>query len=134
MVGGASVYKSKEETNKFMEGVALVSSSVHYQISPELASEQFRYYVATNQENHEVVLYFFNLMNDNKFVKEGAKIILDSIKTNMKIYVPMIAPQFTMEESLTYDSMTDQKFEQLRQERQPEVLRDQNVHFHSDEA
>lgn len=39
MVGGASVYKSKEETNKFMEGVALVSSSVHYQISPELASE-----------------------------------------------------------------------------------------------
>lgn len=73
--------------------------------------------MATNQENHEVVLYFFNLMNDNKFVKEGAKIILDSIKTNMKIYVPMIAPQFTMEESLTYDSMTDQKFEQLRQER-----------------
>ena len=49
-------------------------------------------------------------MNDNKLVKEGAKIILDKIETNIKIYVPMLTPKFTMEESNQYDSMTDEKF------------------------
>lgn len=56
------------------------------------------------------MLFFFNLMNDNKLVKEGAKIILDKIETNIKIYVPMLTPKFTMEESNQYDSMTDEKF------------------------
>lgn len=45
------------------------------------------------------MLFFFNLMNDNKLVKEGAKLILDSIKTNLKIYVPMLTPVLTLEEA-----------------------------------
>jgi hypothetical protein len=52
-------------------------------------------------------------MNDNKLVKEGAKIILDSIKTNTKIFVPMLAPKLTMAEQYQYDSMTDEKFTQI---------------------
>ena len=68
-----------------MQGLSLMSNSVHYQLSPESASEQFRYWVATNQDKHEDMLFFFNLLNDNKIVKEGAKIILDRIQTNMKI-------------------------------------------------
>ena len=44
------------------------------------------------------MLLFFNLMNDNKLVKEGAKIILDSIKTNKKIFVPMLTKKLTMAE------------------------------------
>ena len=63
------------------------------------------------------MLVFFNLLNDNKIVKEGAKIILDRIYTNMKIYVPMLTPKFTMEESLSYDNMTDARFEELSQTR-----------------
>ena len=59
------------------------------------------------------MLFFFNLLNDNKIVKEGAKIILDRIQTNMKIYAPMIAPVFTMQESLSYDDMTDERFTEL---------------------
>ena len=30
MVGGASVFKSKEEKNQVMQGISLMSNSVHY--------------------------------------------------------------------------------------------------------
>lgn len=133
MVGGASVFKSHEENNSFMKGLSLMSNSVHYQFQPESASEQFRYWVATNQHQHEIMLVFFNLLNDNKIVKEGAKIILDRIYTNMKIYVPMLTPKFTMEESLSYDNMTDARFEELSQTRQEEV-RTEGVQFHGNES
>ena len=63
------------------------------------------------------MLFFFNLLNDNKIVKEGAKIILDRIQTNMKLYVPMLTPTFTLEESLSYDNMTDEKFRELTENR-----------------
>ena len=79
LVGGAAVYKAMEEKNSFMQGISLMSNSVHYQLQPEGASEQFRYWIGTNQHQHETMLIFFNLMNDNKFVKEGAKMILDRI-------------------------------------------------------
>ena len=132
MVSAASVYKSKEESNKFMEGLALVSNNVHYQIMPEQAAEQYRYYVAANMQNHEAVLHFFNLQSSNKLIKEGAKIILDSIKTNMRIYVPMLAPPFTMEESYTYDDMNEEMFEHLRLERQ-ETIRNEYTGYHTKE-
>ena len=116
-----------------MQGLSLMSNSVHYQLSPESASEQFRYWVATNQDKHEDMLFFFNLLNDNKIVKEGAKIILDRIQTNMKIYAPMLTPTFTMQESLSYDDMTDARFEELSQQ-SVEQVRTENVAFHTSEV
>ena len=73
--------------------------------------------MATNQDKHEDMLFFFNLLNDNKIVKEGAKIILDRIQTNMKLYVPMLTQPFTLEESLSFDNMTDERFRELTQNR-----------------
>ena len=64
-------------------------------------------------DKHELMLLFFNLVNDNKLVKEGAKIILDSIRTNTKIYVPMPTRELLLPEAVTYDSMTDEKFAEL---------------------
>ncbi len=81
-----------------MKGLTMLSHGAVYRLSPENASDQFRYWVMTNQHNYEAMLLFFNLMNDNKLVKEGAKIILDSIKTNTKIYVPMLTKKLTMAE------------------------------------
>ena len=41
----------------------------------------------------------------------------------MKIFVPMLTPKFTLEESLTYDDMTNDKFnELLAAERREEIL------------
>ena len=59
------------------------------------------------------MLTFFNLQNDNKLIKESAKITLDSIRVNTKIYVPMLAPRFTLSESNSYDSLTDSRFEAI---------------------
>ena len=98
MIGGASIYESEMEPD-MLKGFALLSYNVHYQLSPDQASEQFRYFIASNLENHEYLLKFYNLVQDNKVVKESVKFILDSITTNMRIYVPMITPQLTMEES-----------------------------------
>ena len=39
--------------------------------------------------------------------------MFDSIETNQKLYVPMLTREFTLEESLQYDSMTDAKFNEL---------------------
>mmetsp|Transcript_42851 Transcript_42851/g.56648 ORF Transcript_42851/g.56648 Transcript_42851/m.56648 type:complete len:98 (-) Transcript_42851:1024-1317(-) len=96
MVGGASIFKSGEEANKFMKGFSLMGHGALYQLAPENASEQFRYWVTTNLHKHELMLLFFNIVNDNKLVKEGAKIILDTIRTNTKIYVPMLTAEFTL--------------------------------------
>lgn len=54
------------------------------------------------------MLFFFNLVNENKLVKEGAKIILDKISSNLKIYVPQPTRTLTMEEASSYDGMTNE--------------------------
>lgn len=79
------------------------------------------------------MLFFFNLLNDNKIVKEGAKIILDRITTNMKIYAPMLTQKFTIEESLSYDSLDSARFEKLVAGRR-ERVREDHVEFHTAEA
>ena len=79
------------------------------------------------------MLFFFNLLNDNKIVKEGAKIILDRITTNKKIYAPMLTPIFTMQESLSYDDMTDARFEEISQQAR-EQIRTEDVAFHTNEV
>ena len=99
MVGGASVFKAGEEPNKFLQGFSFAGHGAVYQLAPQNASEQFRYWVATNMDKHELMLIFFNLVNDNKLVKETSKIILDSIRTNTKIYVPMLTPVLSLAEA-----------------------------------
>ena len=110
MVGGASVFKSGEEENKFLQGFSFMGHGAVYQLAPKNASEQFRYWVTTNMDKHELMLLFFNLVNDNKLVKEGSKLILDSIRTNAKIYAPMLTEELTLAEAESYNSMTDEKF------------------------
>ena len=51
----------------------------------------------------------------------------------MKIFVPMLTPKFTLEESLTYDDMTNEKFSELMAAERREEILDQaqgNVNFH----
>ena len=55
------------------------------------------------------MLTFFNIQNESKMVKQSSKIVLDSIKVNQIIYVPMLSKVFDMEEANKYDNLTDQK-------------------------
>ena len=45
--------------------------------------------------------------------KEGMTVLFDPITTSRAIYVPMIAPIFTLSESESYDSMDDHEFHEL---------------------
>ena len=114
---GASVLKSTEEASSVKKSFQLCSSLAVYSLKPKQASDQFRYWIATNQDNYKGVLTFFNLVNENKFVKETNKIQLASIVTNQRIYVPMLAPRLTLEEQFAYDDMTDDKFAELKRQR-----------------
>jgi hypothetical protein len=49
------------------------------------------------------MIAFFNTQNKNKLVKEASKLFLPPIPVNQKIFVPMIAKVFDMEESNKYD-------------------------------
>ena len=63
--------------------------------------------MSTNRDNPEVVLKFFNVVNDNKFVKSGAAMALPGIKVRRKIYVPKMVKEFELEETKQYCNMTD---------------------------
>ena len=65
-------------------------------------------------------------MNENSLVKEGNKLLLDSIATNMKIFVPMLASRLSLKEQYAYDDLTDDKFEQHRCLGMKEIL-NQNI-------
>ena len=48
MVSGASVLKCKEEKSSLFQGLSLIGHSAVYNLLPENASEQFRYWIAKN--------------------------------------------------------------------------------------
>ena len=55
------------------------------------------------------MITFFNAQNRNKLVKEATKILLPDVPVNQKLYVPMLAKVLTMEESHSYDSLTNER-------------------------
>ena len=61
------------------------------------------------------MITFFNMQNNNKAVKEAQKVILPKIAVNQKLFVPMIAKTFDMEESNLYDDLTDEKLDYFLQ-------------------
>ena len=75
------------------------------------------------------MLLFFNIVNDNKLVKEGAKIILDKIVSNLKIYVPLPTRVLTMQEASTYDGMINERFKELSQQAR-ETIRTDDTRYH----
>ena len=58
------------------------STGVYFRLLKEEGSAQFRYWIAENKHDARKMCAFFNLQNDNKYIKEGMKITLDSIAIN----------------------------------------------------
>ena len=59
------------------------------------------------------MITFFNAQNRNKLVKEATKILLPDVPVNQKLYVPMLAKVLTMEESHSYDSLTNDRLQEI---------------------
>jgi hypothetical protein len=71
--------------------------------------EQYKYHMLTKMDDKSILKTFY-LITETALAKKGIDVNLDPITTSEVIYVPMIAPIFTMSESNSYDMMTDQKF------------------------
>ena len=131
-IAGAATFNSGVKENRLTKVFSFMKHSAAFQMSPGAASDQFRYFQTTNLHNHELILKFFNLINENKLVKSSFKVMFDSIETNQKLYVPMLTREFTLEESLRYDSMTDAKFNELASRVQEQISGD--AAHHTDEG
>ena len=66
------------------------------------------------KEDFENKLCFVNLPCYNKNAKRYMAMSLDRIRTKQILFVPMLARQFTLEESETYDYLTESQFSELQ--------------------
>ena len=64
-------------------------------------------------ENHEEIFNPIHVLTKSAVAKEGLEVFFDPITTERIIFAPMIVPIFTMRESESYDSMDDEKFNEL---------------------
>ncbi len=76
------------------------------------------------------MITFFNMQNNNKAVKEGQKLILNSIAVNQKLFVPMIAKVLDIKEAMSYEDLGDEKLATIMA--QPEQLElDKNPQYYA---
>ena len=77
------------------------------------------------------MLSFYNIMCHSKNVKRGMTLSIDGIRTKQIIFVPMLARRLTIAESNTYDSLSEERFNELQAN--PEVidLQNQDVNYHT---
>ena len=127
---GSAAFKMMEEESLVKKGWSGITHGAYYRVMKEEGSAQFRYWIAENRHDYKKMLTFFNIQNESKMVKQSSKIVLDSIKVNQIIYVPMLSKIFDMEEANKYDNLTDQKLQEIRNN--PEVLdfTGKEVRFH----
>jgi hypothetical protein len=57
------------------------------------------------------MISFFNAQSNNILVKEATKLLLSDIVVNQKLFVPMLAKVFDMQESISYDGLTDERLD-----------------------
>lgn len=94
--GGAAVFNSLEHENILMLGLKVATNATYYRIQNEQGVLQFRYWIGANRHDYKKLLTFFNMQNNNTAVKNGEKILLQSIAENRKLFVPMLAKPFTL--------------------------------------
>lgn len=79
---GAAVFCALEESNMIKQLWKAATHGAYYRMVDGEGSAQFRYWVSQNKHDVKKLCTFFRLQNDNKLIKEGSKIMLDSIVTN----------------------------------------------------
>ena len=122
-----------EQNNFFSQSVAALSHGTMYSINPNLGIDQFRFWLATNRNNPKLILKFFDIQNDNKFIKSSSSLGLPSINQRQKIYCPMLVRDFDMKESNQYNNLTDEKFLELTKNRKEKIMHEINPDYHTDE-
>lgn len=57
------------------------------------------------------MISFFNTQSKNKLVKSVSKTMLADVPVNQKFFVPMLAKVFDMEESNSYDELSNERLD-----------------------
>ena len=109
VASGSTAFKMMEDESLISKGFIGLTHGAYYRIMKEEGSAQFRYWIAENRHDHVKMLTFFNMQNESEMVKQSSKVVLDSIKTNQIIYVPMMSQIFDLEEASKYDNLTNER-------------------------
>ena len=127
---GALIFKSSEEPNKLKNLVSMFGHGSVYAMAPKNASEQFRYWMANNYKKNKEIQAFFSMQSTNKMAKNRNKKYFLPIETNMKIFVPPLTPELELDETERYDSLTDETFLEIVNDRS-ETVRVEGTEFHT---
>ena len=111
MASSAAFINAKETKGKLAKKYTYTMHNLYYSLMAREASYQFRYYMATQKLQHEIKLDCFNMMNNSKSIKKGLKMEIDGIQTKQVFYAPMITNKFDLEESKSYDNLTEERFD-----------------------
>lgn len=122
MNGAAAFWEGieSENDNFLTQGLSISKNAVYYQIKDDLGQLEYRYWLATHRYDYQKMIGFWMSPAKNKVVKEATKVFMPSIEVNQKLWVPMLAKVLDIEELATYDNLSDQMVNNLRQK--PEVL------------
>lgn len=60
------------------------------------------------------MLSLFNIANNSKSFKRANKLAIDGIKTKIILFLPMVARKLTLEESASYEELSEERLEEIR--------------------
>ena len=118
---GSAMFKAFEKPNLISQGFSIATQATFYRLQSEQAVMQFRFWLVTNKQDYKKMLMFFNQQNSNKAVKSGQNLLLAKVAVNRKLFVPMLAKVFDLDESAEYDGLTEEKLLSL-EKRGPEKI------------
>lgn len=105
---GAAIFEGLNEHNALKQGWQITKSAISYTKNPLVGLAQFKYWLATNKNECKKILQFLQLQTHNSVVKKANKSNLPKVEVVQKLYVPMIAKIFDLDESKMYDGLTDE--------------------------
>lgn len=86
--------------NSFTRLFRTIGFSSYYLVAKKSRKAQFSYFIA--EPNKDFLGKFIDV-HENKTMRSMYKINIPKVHIKKIIYVPMIVPKFTIEESLTYE-------------------------------
>ena len=109
VASGSTAFTMMEKDGLLSKGFAGLTHGAYYRVMKEEGSAQFRFWIAENRHDHKKMLTFFNIQNESTMVKKSSTVVIDKIRTNQVIYVPMMAKTLDLAEAAKYDNLTNEK-------------------------
>ena len=134
MAAGASLLNSWTKQGFLARQYTNIADGAYFRLAKQEGSLQFRYWTSAQKQDFEKLLAFYNIMCHSKSVKRGLILSIDGIRIKQILFVPMLARRLTLDESNTYDNLTEEHFNQLQANPEQIDLQNQDVKFHTSKS